>query len=403
MIYSTPNHDVLRRFKDMEFAWNAQKNKMSDIKGKENEQERKGLIRNKDIDLSKTHLNYDLVESNFNLYQRIKKRVEEVRENSRIQKNSVVDVSNIITLNKEQFEEWGEDKSKEYFREVYNYFCNEFGEENVVSAKVHMDETTPHMHLHFVPIKDGKLQCRSVLNQSRFNKVHTNVPKYLQEKGFNVVRGNGKTKERGNIDNIHEYKKEIENILSNELKNLKIDLEAHRGALNEILDLEHLEYKKTLLTGEIKLKNDMFDSMVNSIKNLTIENNDLKENLKSKDKKIEKIENELKSMDFKLTEKEYLISKLNKRKRDVKEELRKEYEDKLDEHMNDWFKVKELQREISKIEVENKEIKKDLVRYRNLYEQQEKIINSNPELKKLYLKSIPVEKENKNKKYSMSL
>ncbi|MFR9026218.1 MAG: MobV family relaxase [Clostridium perfringens] len=387
----------------MDFAWNAQKNKISDVKGKENEQERKGFIRNKDIDLSKTHLNYDLVESNLNLYQRVKKRVEEVRENSRIQKNSVVDVSNIITLSKEQFEELGEDKSKEYFREVYNYFCDEFGKENVVSAKVHMDETTPHMHLHFVPIKDGKLQCRSVLNQSRFNKVHTNAPKYLQEKGFNVVRGNGKTKERGNIDNIHEYKKEIENILLNELKNLKIDLEAHRGALNDILDLEHLEYKKTLLTGEIKLKNDMFDSMVNSIKNLTIENNDLKENLKSKDKKVEKIENELRSMDFKLTEKEYLINKLNKRKRDIKEELRKEYEEQLNEHMNDWFKVKELQREILKIEVENKEIKKDLVRYRNLYKQQEEIINSNPDLKKLYLKSIPMEKENKNKKYSMSL
>lgn len=387
----------------MEFAWNAQKNKMSDVKGKENEQERKGFIRNKDIDLSKTHLNYDLVESNLNLYQRIKKRVEEVRENSRIQKNSVVDVSNIITLNKEQFEEWGKDKSKEYFREVYNYFCNEFGKENVVSAKVHMDETTPHMHLHFVPIKDDKLQCRSVLNQSRFNKVHSNAPKYLQEKGFNVVRGNGKTKERGNIDNIHEYKKEIENILSNELENLKIDLEARRGALNCILDLEHLEYKKTLLTGEIKLKNDIFDSMVNTIKNLTVENNDLKENLKSKDKKIEKVKNEIKSMDFKLTEKEYLINKLNKRKRDLKEELRKEYEEQLNEHMNDWFKVKELQREIFKIKVENKEIKKDLFRYKNLYEQQEEIINANSELKKLYLKSIPMEKENKNKKYSMSL
>lgn len=188
--------------------------------------------------MSKTHLNYDLVESNLNLYRRVQKRVEEVRENSRIQKNSVVDVSNIITLNKEQFEEWGEDKSKEYFREVYNYFCDEFGKENVVSAKVHMDETTPHMHLHFVPIRDDKLQCRSVLNQSRFNKVHTNAPKYLQEKGFNVVRGNGKTKERGNIDNIHEYKKEIENILSNELENLKIDLEAHRGALKDILDID---------------------------------------------------------------------------------------------------------------------------------------------------------------------
>lgn len=145
--------------------------------------------------------------------------------------------------------------------------------------------------------------------------------------------------------------------------------------------------------------------MVNSIKNLTIENNDLKENLKLRDKKIEKIENKIKSMDFKLTDKDYLINKLNKRKKDIKEELRKEYEEQLNEHMNDWFKVKELQREIFKIEVENKEIKKDLTRYKNLYEQQEEIINSNPELKKLYLKSIPVEKENKNKnkKYSMSL
>ncbi|MBO3304505.1 plasmid recombination protein [Clostridium perfringens] len=143
----------------MEFAWNAQKNKISNIKGKENEQERKGFIRNKDIDLSKTHLNYDLVENNLNLYRRVQKRVEEIRENSRIQKNSVVDISNIITLNKEQFEEWGENKSKEYFKEVYNYFCNEFGKENVVSAKVHMDETTPHMHLHFVPQKKNLENC----------------------------------------------------------------------------------------------------------------------------------------------------------------------------------------------------------------------------------------------------
>lgn len=53
------------------------KNKISDVKGKENEQKRKGFIRNKDIDLDKNYLNYDLVESNLNLYQRVKKRVEE--------------------------------------------------------------------------------------------------------------------------------------------------------------------------------------------------------------------------------------------------------------------------------------------------------------------------------------
>ncbi|UFH66751.1 plasmid recombination protein (plasmid) [Clostridium cadaveris] len=60
----------------MEFAWNTQKNNMSDIKGLENEQERKGKISNEEIDLSKTYLNYDLVQSDLNLYQRVKRREE---------------------------------------------------------------------------------------------------------------------------------------------------------------------------------------------------------------------------------------------------------------------------------------------------------------------------------------
>lgn len=85
----------------MEFAWNTQKNKISDIKGLEKEQNRVGKISNSDIDLNKTYLNYDLVSNNLNLYQRIKKRIDEVKDISRIQKNSVVDYSNIITVSKE--------------------------------------------------------------------------------------------------------------------------------------------------------------------------------------------------------------------------------------------------------------------------------------------------------------
>lgn len=62
----------------MELAWNTQKNKMADVKGKEMEQERKGRIKNDDIDLSRTHLNYDIVQSDKTLYQRVKERVEDV-------------------------------------------------------------------------------------------------------------------------------------------------------------------------------------------------------------------------------------------------------------------------------------------------------------------------------------
>ena len=192
----------------MELAWNTQKNKMTDVKGKEMEQERKGRIKNDDIDLSRTHLNYDIVQSDKTLYQRVKERVEDLKKSgSRVQKNSVVMYSNILTVPREQAEKWGEKKTDEYFKACYDFFCREFGTENVVSAVVHKDETSPHMHLHFVPVnkENGRLQARIAMNRQRINQIHNELPKFLQERGFDVERASGKTKDK-NIEDVHEYK-----------------------------------------------------------------------------------------------------------------------------------------------------------------------------------------------------
>ena len=192
----------------MELAWNTQKNKMSDVKGKEMEQERKGKISNPDIDLERTKLNFDFVNDDRTLYHRVKSRVDDLKENgSRVQKNSVVMYSNVITVPKDIAEAWGEEKTTKYFRSCYKFFCEEFGKENVVSAKVHFDETAPHMHLHFIPVnkENGKLQARVVMDKAKINYIHDKLPEYLQELGFYVVRGKGKTVQ--NIENIHEYKK----------------------------------------------------------------------------------------------------------------------------------------------------------------------------------------------------
>lgn len=192
----------------MELAWNTQKNKMSDVKGKEMEQERKGKISNPDIDLERTKLNFDFVNDDRTLYHRVKSRVDDLKQNgSRVQKNSVVMYSNVITVPKDVAEAWGEEKTTKYFRSCYKFFCEEFGRENVVSAKVHFDETAPHMHLHFLPVnkENGKLQARVVMDKAKINYIHDKLPEYLKELGFYVVRGKGKTTQ--NIENIHEYKK----------------------------------------------------------------------------------------------------------------------------------------------------------------------------------------------------
>ena len=89
------------------------KNKMSDVKGKEMEQERKGKISNPDIDLERTNLNFDFVQDDRPLYHRVKSRVDDLKENgSRVQKNSVVMYSNVITVPKDIADAWGEEKTK---------------------------------------------------------------------------------------------------------------------------------------------------------------------------------------------------------------------------------------------------------------------------------------------------
>lgn len=363
----------------MEFAWNTQKNKLSDVKGKEKEQEREGKIRNKDIDLDKTKFNFDFVNDNLNLYQRVKKRVDDVRDVSRIQRNSVVMYSNVITINKDTHKVWGDSKSKEYFKEVYQYFCNEFGKENVVSAKVHLDETTPHMHLHFVPIsKEGKLQARKVMTPSRINSIHTNAPKYLQSKGFDVVRGKGIT-HKDNIKDIHEYKLEklIDEVTF--LENKKIDLTKNIEDIEDIEDVPkfkniNVKEKKGLLrSSKVEIDINDYEYIQSTLKclreriiMLEKENFDLKQDnkiYKDREKKIFSIKERNTNLESKNLNKENELAKLelNLRHKEYKLNLN---ELNLNEQMESFYKLKdeynkkiEKQKEVFENEFKNLEYK----------------------------------------------
>lgn len=252
----------------MELAWNAQKNQMSDVKGKEMEQERKGKISNEDIDLEKTKHNYDLVDSDENLYNQVKNRVAALKESgSRVQKNSVVMYSNILTVSVEQAKIWGEEKTDDYFKACYEFFSEEFGKENVVSAKIHKDETAPHMHLHFVPVnkENGKLQARVSMNKAKINYIHDELPKFLQERDFEVERGAGK-KEK-NIEDIHEYKEvqQLKKEVEKQKEELDKEIKAIKVSKHPLLDLEDIDkrkFEKGFINKRIELSVDDFQKLV---------------------------------------------------------------------------------------------------------------------------------------------
>ena len=49
-----------------------------------------------------------------------------------------------------------DEQTKQFFELSYKFLSERYGEQNVISAYVHMDETTPHMHFLFIPIVDDK-------------------------------------------------------------------------------------------------------------------------------------------------------------------------------------------------------------------------------------------------------
>jgi hypothetical protein len=50
-----------------------------------------------------------------------------------------------------------------YFEDCTRWACERFGAENVVSSIIHFDESAPHAHVLFVPLRDGKLAGSAIL------------------------------------------------------------------------------------------------------------------------------------------------------------------------------------------------------------------------------------------------
>ena len=77
------------------------------------------------------------------------------------------------------FEKLGQEQTRKFFETAKNYFAENYGETNVAYASVHLDESTPHMHLGIVPMRNGKLSSKAMFNREelkaysgRFAKVH---------------------------------------------------------------------------------------------------------------------------------------------------------------------------------------------------------------------------------------
>lgn len=66
-------------------------------------------------------------------------------------------------------------EQRQFFVDCTCFFTERYGEGNIISAVVHMDETTPHLHLNLIPIAGGRLCAKQLFDRKALTALQTDL------------------------------------------------------------------------------------------------------------------------------------------------------------------------------------------------------------------------------------
>ncbi len=131
-----------------------------------NERTKEKYASNPDIDTSRSHLNFHLVFPERKYRAEAEKQIAEAGCRTRSDSVRVVEV--LVTASPEFFKGKKKAEIKAYFQEALDFIQQHQNPRTIISAVVHMDEKTPHMHLCFVPLTKGKrLSAKEIVGNKK--------------------------------------------------------------------------------------------------------------------------------------------------------------------------------------------------------------------------------------------
>ena len=320
---------------------------------------------NKNIDSSRTELNYYLKKNELSYIKEFDRIKKKYNLKGQIRSNSNIICEMVFTSDQKFFDEIGYEESKRYFTESYNFICNykNLGKQNIISAVVHMDEDTPHMHLLFIPVvhttdkqgnKIDKVCCRDFWRgKNSYRDLQNAYFKHISEKGFKLERGELVEVTNREHYSIQEYKK-ITNYENTKelLKNIKLELP-------ETPDIK--DFKKLMLNRDEKIENEVIKPKDDLINKLYNENISLHKEL-SKQANTINIATEYEKKHTQILEDnvnlQFKCKKLEKTLENKEKELKQQFEDET-------YKIDyQYQKIINKLEKENTYLKKVIDRFK---------------------------------------
>lgn len=301
---------------------------------------------NPDIDVSKSSDNFSVLplgrqNPKRSLHKQVQETIADERVSNRaVRKDAVVLTEWVISSDSTFFEGLSRDETKQFFTDAYQWFANHFGADHIPYATVHMDETTPHMHMGVIPLTNGRLSAKTIFNREALRFIQADLPQKLNEKGWNIERGERGSK-RQHLS-VERYKEVAESLKQGEplfdvsklqhervpIVNMFNFVKGKEATQNYILPPEDYQRLTERVQG--------FSDLGHAAKEV----NDLKTSLNARESRIREREKEL-------DKREEVISK--------NENLIETYDFWYDQAYEQSDKVTKLQGQIKTLKAENKQ------------------------------------------------
>ncbi|MET3408790.1 regulator of replication initiation timing [Priestia aryabhattai] len=163
--------------------------------------------KNKDIDSNKTMLNYDFVNEDKIKYHEEIKKMTATRVKRKIRNDAVLVAEFFVSASPEYMHAMSPDEQRKYFEASLDHIAGKYGQQNILYATVHNDESTPHMHVGFVPItEDRRLAAKDYFHgKTKIRRIQDDFHNYMNKRGYDIERGEPSELQH---KSVHEFKKE---------------------------------------------------------------------------------------------------------------------------------------------------------------------------------------------------
>lgn len=239
---------------------------------------------NKEIDLTKTYRNQDLMTDGSDMLSRFNERLNDVYC---MQRDDVKALATWIVTLPEELSEAPYEQQSAFFKATKQFLDDRYGQENAVAAVVHYDETTPHLHYAFVPVvfdakkERYKVSAKEVLTRHDLQTFHDDLDQNLKAVLPFYEQGilNHKTLPFENVAAIKKYNDQFK-ALKEELANIEENISAKKALLKvtdqaltevELSEKQIDDFKQALsknLFGKTVIKPDDLDRFKSVLANM---------------------------------------------------------------------------------------------------------------------------------------